>query len=268
MDKVIRQLERIRKYSNLISIGKRVSKVYVYKYMTLNTAVTCLNKNTFMFSIPPTWKDPYESRFYNADYHQVEKNPFDKRLFACCVTENKLSESAWRMYTDEPNEPCVKFCICIGQLRRYLNVYAKLHGATLYEGRINYSLNDSDIDGLHLRSSAYYHSFFDNFGLPEYLNLMLLKRHLFYYEGEIRYLFMGGSLDFLNEHLFIEIPWSMCLRKISIDAQNPADEEALREALEKNYDYCLHKYSLQYKPYVPIELENIYKPFKPITIEK
>ena len=268
MNKIVGELEQFKTHSNMYSIGERVSKIYVYKYMSARTAELCLNSNTLMFSLPSAWKDPYESRFYNADYHKVEKVSSDKRLYACCVTENKLSESAWRMYTDETNEPCVKFCICIGQLRRYLNIFAKLHGATLYEGRINYSLNDSEIDGLHLRSSAYYHSFFDNFGLPEYLNLMLLKRHLFYYEGEIRYMLMGGSLDFLNEHLFIEIPWSMCLSKISIDAQNPADEEALREALEKNSESCMHKYSLQYKPYVPIELENIYKPFKPITIEK
>lgn len=221
-----------------------------------------------MFSLPPTWKDPYESRFYNANYHNVEKGSFDKHLYACCVTENKLSESAWKMYSDNPDEPCVKFCICIGQLRKYLNAYAKFHGATLYEGSINYSLNDSEIDGLHLRTSSYYHSFFDNFSIQEYLNLMLLKRHLFYYEGEIRYMFMGGSLNYLDDHVFVEVPWSMCLSKISINAQKPADEETIKVALENNYNSCMHKYSLPYKPYVPIETENIYKPFKPIVIEK
>ena len=79
---------------------------------------------------------------------------------------------------------------------------------------------------------------------------------------------MGGTLNFLDEHVFVEVPWSMCLSKISINAQKPADEETIKVALENNYYSCMHKYSLPYKPYVPTETENIYKPFKPIVIEK
>ena len=268
MDNVIREFEKIKKYSNLISIGKRASVVYVYKYMSIKTAEKCLYNNSFMFSIPPAWKDPYESRFYNAKYNQVEKYSFDKRLFACCVTENKLSESAWRMYKDEPDEPCVKFCICVGQLRKHLNNFARIHDAMLYEGRVNYSLNDYEIDGLHLRSSKFYPSFFDNFDNKTYLNLMLLKRHLFYYEGEIRYILSGNSLDFSDKYLFVEMPWGMCLSKISMNSDNSDNKERIKKALETNYDTCVRKYSLQYRPYVPIVIEDIYKPFKPITVEK
>ena len=79
---------------------------------------------------------------------------------------------------------------------------------------------------------------------------------------------MGGSLDFSKGHLFVEIPWSMCLSKISIDSNYPAKEKDLKRVLEKNYDYCMQKYSLHYKPFVPIETEDIYKSFKQITIEK
>ena len=74
-------------------------KVYVYKYMTISTALICLKNNTLRFSLPTTssWKDPYESRFYSAEYHNLRlgKRDFDRRLFACCVTKNKLSEPAW-----------------------------------------------------------------------------------------------------------------------------------------------------------------------------
>ena len=184
------------------------------------------------------------------------------------MTENKLSESAWKMYTDEPDEPCVKFCICIGQLRKHLNHFARKHNAILYEGKVNYSLSDYEIDGLHLRTSNFYHSFFDDFDLKAYLNLMLLKRHLFYYEGEIRYMLRGDFFDFSNNHIFVDIPWSMCLSKISINTNNSDIEKRIKKALAYNSESCMNKYSLCYKPYVPIVYENIYKPFKPIIIGK
>ena len=179
-----------------------------------------------------------------------------------------MSESAWKMYTDEPDEPCVKFCICIGQLRKHLNYFAKKHNAMLYEGKVNYSLNDYEIDGLHHRSSKLYPAFFENFNQKTYLNLIMLKRHLFYYEGEIRYILSGNSLDFSKKNLFVELPWSMCLSKISMNTGNTNDKERIKKALETNYNSCIRKYSLQYRPYVPIVFEDIYKPFKPITIEK
>ena len=267
MENLVQNFTTYKKYSNLIGIGKPLKKVYVYKYMTLNTALECLKNNTFRFSIPSRWKDPYESRFYNANYDKFDRQKFDKRLYACCVTENKLSESAWKMYIDNPDEHCIKFSICIGQLRTYLNKYAKSNNALIYEGRVNYSLNDSEINRLHLKSSQYHSAFFDGFNREKYLNLMLIKRHLFYHEGEIRYMYMGGNSDFVDGYIDIELPWSLCLNKISID-NNLQDEKKLKEALENNYTSCVEKYSLLYKPYVPIEIENIYKPFRQIVIEK
>lgn len=269
---MIRNLEIIKRHSNLISVGPIEKKVYVYKYMTIGTALVCLRNNSLRFSLPttPYWKDPYESRFYCADYHNLKlgKRDFDRRLFACCVTKNKLSEPAWRMYTDNPKEHCVKFSICIGQLRKYLNLYAKNHNISLYEGSIDYSLTDKDINGLHKKTSYFYNEIFADFQLREYLNLMLVKRHLFIHEGELRYMMLGGDLDFSQDYVYPFIPWSMCLSKVSLNIQDDNDESQLREALQCNSEECQLKYSLPYKPFVPIEIEDIYKPFKKITIEK
>ena len=60
----------------------------------------------------------------------------------------------------------------------------------------------------------------------------------------------------------------MCLSKVSLNIQDDNDESQLREALQCNSKECQLKYSLPYKPYVPMEIEDIYKPFKQITIEK
>ncbi len=60
----------------------------------------------------------------------------------------------------------------------------------------------------------------------------------------------------------------MCLKKISLSEKYKTDEDILRNALLDNSEICKKKYTLPYNPYVPIEMEYIYKPFKTITIGK
>ncbi len=98
MDFQIKDLNKFSTYSNLTSVGQRIQKVYVYKYLSVKAAKACLENNTFRFKIPTEWPDPYESRFYGANYRLVTRERFDRQMYACCVTKNKLSESAWKMY--------------------------------------------------------------------------------------------------------------------------------------------------------------------------
>lgn len=268
MNYSIDDFHNFRKYSNLQRIGNQIKSNYVYKYLDIDGAKASLENSTLRFKAPNEWDDPYESRFYGAKYDLVEKEKFDKRLYACCVTKNPLSEAAWRMYTKDPQKHCVKFTICIGKLREYLNDFALKEKARLFEGAVKYQLNDKEINGLHLKDSPYFNIFFDNFREKEYLNLMLIKRQLFHYEGEIRYMLMG-NFDF-SSPLDIEIPWAMCLKKISFNERETSDEdeEIIRKALKTNYSFCKKKYSLTYEPYIPIEPENIYKSFSQITVGK
>lgn len=269
MDYQIKEFSKIGKYSNITSLGARIRKIHIYKYMSVKTAVACLNNNSLWFKIPITWPDPYESRFYDADYHLVEKMKFNKKMYACCVSKNKLSESAWRMYSDYPKEHCVKFTICIGQFRHYLNQFASANNASIYEGEVQYTLTDDEINNLHLHSSPFFRDFFHNFRIEEYLNLMLIKRQLFNYEGEIRYMLMG-DFDYDNDHISIEIPWSMCLSKISLNEKDFTieDENILETALCANIEMCKKKFALTYTPSISIEKENIYRKFKRIIVGK
>ena len=227
--------------------------------MDLNTAEACLKNNTIRFRKPSEWKDPYESRYYLANYDNVIKEPFNRDLFACCFTKQNKCEAAWKMYKAD-NSPCVKFCICIGQLRKFLDIYAYQHNAGLYEGNIYYGLKDDVINTLYKKSSDYYHVLFDDFNLKSFLNLMMIKRDAFSYEQEMRFLLNGDSLcndeDFIN----VPIPWNLCLKKICYNGDMTDDEiERLKIALESNRLLCKKQYSLYHDFFLDPEKEDIYE---------
>ena len=137
-------------YHNLIGIGERLNTKTFYKYMPIETALLCLHNNTVRFSIPTIWDDPFEKYYFTANYSNVMQNPeFDTRLFACCFTQNKDCEAAWKMYTKDPDKnPCVQFKLYPGQFRQFADRFVRNKGVELYEGLVSYELTDSEI--LHL----------------------------------------------------------------------------------------------------------------------
>ncbi len=270
MDYEIKELTPFgRQYGALCGIGERIRTKLVYKYMDIETAKLCLRNNTLQFRVPSEWADPYEKRFYHADYHNVEKGIFNKELFAYCVTRNRRSEPAWRMYVKQQRGTCVKFSICVGQFRRYLDIYAQRHNAQLFEGEVSYSLTDDELNGLHCVSSKYYTTFFSDFGEKEYLNLLLLKRKAFKYESEIRYFLKGGDLDNSTGYIEIEVPWSLCLDKVFLDGNSSEDSRReMEKALKENYNLCKENYPNSHVFGINVEIDDIYKPFGNITIER
>jgi len=147
-----------------------------------------------------------------------------------------------------------------------LDVYAISNNSELYEGEVFYDFSDKELNGLHLHSSDFFHVFFDNFQLREYLNLMLLKRQAFYYEGEIRYMLMGSKFDFRKRKIDVPVWWSMCLSSISVEKKSMEIMSLLQNALQENYILCKKEFALTYNPYISIEEENIYRKFNRIVV--
>ena len=257
-------------YHNLIGIGKRLKGKSIYKYMPIENALLCLQNNNLRFSIPTKWDDPFEKYFYTAGYCNVMTNPeFDTRLFACCLTQNKDCEAAWKMYTkDSDKNPCVQFKLYPGQFRKFAERFVRDKGVELYEGLVSYKLTDSEILHLYQRGNKNYPTFFTDFSIEKYLNLMLLKRHFYEYEGEVRYFIHGDKLCFDKDYIDVTIPWSLCLYSVKLPPNCSDDLRAkLETALEYNYQLCIKDFQGYYPQRIPPIENSLYAPLKPITIE-
>lgn len=66
----------------------------IYKYMTLETFMTCLYTGTWRFFEPNKWQDKYERRFYCADYQFPNAEDAAPKLFATCVTRERNGEAS------------------------------------------------------------------------------------------------------------------------------------------------------------------------------
>lgn len=257
-------------YHNLKGVGDILKKKVIYKYMPIESALLCLQNDTIRFSIPTKWDDPFEKYFYTADYRNVMPNPgFDTRLFACCLTQNRDCEAAWKMYTKDPDKnPCVQFKLYPGQFRKFVEKFVRDKGAELYEGLVSYELTDSEILHLYQRNNRNYSAFFTDFSLGKYLNLMLLKRHFYEYEGEVRYFIHGDKLCFDKDYIDVTIPWSLCLYSVQLPPYCSDDlKKEIESALEANYNLCIKEYNGYYPQRIPPVENSLYAPLNPITIE-
>ena len=257
-------------YHNLIGIGDRVYGKTIYKYMSVKTALACLKNNTIRFSTPDNWSDPFEKYYYTANYTNVmPKNAFETRLFACCLTQQPDCEAAWKMYTkDAEKDPCLQFKICIGQFRRHVEKFVKDFNGVLYEGPVNYDMNDKEILHLYQRGNTNYPYVFNDFSIEKYLNLMILKRKFYTYEGEIRYMIQGEKLDYDTKYLDVTIPWSLCLYSIKLPPNCPENVKSeLQDAISENYRLCLERYPGWYPQKTPQVENSLYAPLNSIKIE-
>lgn len=268
------EIKKIRKcakpYKALCALGELHKSKNVYKYMQMTSFEKCMQGNNLMFKKPVKWPDPFESRFCLADYSQLSSTEiFSKAIYACCVSRDTENEAAWRMYSENyVNDPCVKINISVGQLRRFLDEFASLHDAELYEGQVSYELKDSEILYLHKSNSKYYPTFFNDFTKEKYLNLLTLKRRAFKYEGEIRYLIRGGDFDFSNDNIFIPIPWCLCINSITLSPTcNDKHYEKVLDLMKLNYEWCKREYPNRFPQVPEIKFNMLYTPTKTIIIE-
>lgn len=201
----------------------------MFKYLNLESAITCIENERLRFSEPDVWRDSFESRFYSADYRNIKHCPATDtpKLYACCFTYKKMSEAAWTTYNANQKglgTKCAQLVIDVDAFRKTL-IQSLNNNDNIYEGRINYNLGDSVIKGLHTQQSSYYYEVHNKFSLELYLSLLLLKRSSFSHEQELRFFIKRNSDDIkCQSHFDVKINWANVINKIYL-AEDVTDVE-------------------------------------------
>lgn len=219
-------------YSRCYYLGEKPPSVSVlYKYMDMEALLHSIYDNTLRFVEPTEWKDQYERRFYGADYSMITgtRNRTDKNppLYAGCFTRTKNDESASLLYCYGKSgiaSICVQLQLSISGMRKELCKYAKKNGFQVYEGQVDYSMSESMLKKLHLRSiggedNTRYNEFFPDFDLSKYLSLLLLKRPAFKHEMEHRFFIVPDNQEkygSVNKECFIRLPWMDIVKGVSV----------------------------------------------------
>lgn len=245
----------INKYSdystlkNYMVLENQAKWQYLYKYMTLEAFIQCIENENIMFQEPIGWEDQYEVRFYKADYSilkaQVEDTP---KMFATCATREEENEAAWKVYARGNaglEARCVQIKIDLGELRKWLD-YSATNGFNsnsvkfvVYEGKVSYVLNEQDILSLNKKDSPLFNHFFVPFNIEHFIGLHLYKRPAYSYEDEVRFFLIPKIPERRNVlakkagKVFITLPWQKIIKEVRIDKRCSTSEKlALRAICE------------------------------------
>lgn len=184
---VIRPIRKSTR-SRVFWLGDTDKVINLYKYMNIEHAFDFLKSGILYFAEPTVWKDPYERRFYDADYSALDYR--QTKLFCACFTDRPDNEAAWKMYSRGGDSAlasrCMQYRLSKRSLLNNLSAFAGENKCTVYIGHVNYGHDKYIIDTLHTLENSKYEHFFSQFDLEKYLNLLLIKRKDFEYEKEIR----------------------------------------------------------------------------------
>lgn len=240
--------------TNYYLINNEKPLKYAYKYMSLDSFLISLSSGTWQFVEPTRWNDEYEGRFYKANYSNIIiPNDCPRQLFATCITGEVANEAAWKVYSHGQGlgARCVQIKINMEQLRQMLSkdIFKINHDGSqekakgnLYEGMMFYDFTNEEITSLHIPTSPYYETFFEDFCIEKFLKLLLIKRKAYEYEKEIRLFWVPDEYCGINTNmrkgkgcsLNIIIDWNSIIEEIRVDkCCSKGEMEALYLACEK-----------------------------------
>lgn len=216
---------------------------------------------------PSAWSDPYEKRFYTADYSNI-KGFKPHRIYCSCFTQKVSNEAAWRMYGSRDTgiaSRTIRF-----EFRRSALLQLLDHGLSerkIYIGNALYDYTSKQIDGLHLQKNPLYSRYFRNFSLDKFLNLLLIKRKAFDYEQEVRMFLVdentgdiGGEfgLDYDDKRFLGFPPNAMkeIIKSISVDPIcDDLEYNMIKTSIESVFPYsrCIKHGLYKSKPRIVIE---------------
>ncbi len=216
----------------MLSEQKAGSNV-LYKYMTLDAFIQCIENGSIMFQEPSGWNDQFEKRFYNANYKNVTRRVEDyPKVFATCLTETKDSEAPWKVYSSQNKGlgRCIQIEINLEKFRQQLYAFASSNGFDVYEGKVLYGLDETEIMNLHTKKSPFFKLFFNTFNLNHFLWLLFIKRPAYKYEDEVRFFLVPRVTESRNkrrpERKYVPVSWGDLIREVRID-ENCSDSEKL-----------------------------------------
>ena len=191
----------------------------VYKYMTLEAFLTSLYCRTWRFFEPSKWNDKFEQRFYCANYTIPTAIGNTPQLFATCVTRERNSEAAWKVYSHGQGlgARCLQLELDTVELRKQL----RATGYQFEEKSIEYIPENVILD-LHKKRKPYYKKYFTSFTLDSYLRLLSLKRNAYAYEKELRLFIIPHNGKLRNkgkkaQAMDIKIEWKNVIKRVRVD---------------------------------------------------
>lgn len=215
------KLNRLKGFSSYYLIDKGCGKRNLYKYMSMETALICLDTDSIRFSEPNMWPDKFEGLYYKSSYKNVDPdNKVPKKLWACCLALNKACEASWDVYCKGGSglaSRCVQFVIDRQELQRQLDAFAHDNGMKVYEGMADYSHSDYTIENLRKKGNPRYRQFFDPFTQASFLSLLLIKRQAYQYESELRFFIVPEDQTKVDKYLSVSLDWNKLLKRILID---------------------------------------------------
>ncbi len=177
--------KEIKKYSNqsrCYYIGERNTNQFIYKYMDLEAVFMSIASDSIRFVEPILWQDKYESRFYNASFVNIDNAAGNTPpVLASCFSYAQVNEAAWKLYSYTKaglGAHCVQLRINKKAFRE--QIIKNNAGYRLFEGEVNYSLDNYQIDNLHKcqypngKENDHFMEIFKDFDLASYLSLLFL----------------------------------------------------------------------------------------------
>ncbi|MCL4484603.1 MAG: hypothetical protein M1445_18660 [Bacteroidetes bacterium] len=176
----------------------------IYRYCSLENALTMISKNSFWFSNPIKWPDPFERLFIDAEYllnGAKLEFPYKGKLFCMCVTQEINSEATWNAYSS--TQIAIQFEL---NTKAFINLLEKQTKYDVFIGKMNY-LPTKDIWRNSGPEGFKMSDLFDsNIDEKEKLKLLLLKRVSFEYENEFRIILISKSKTDSTNGVNIKIP--------------------------------------------------------------
>lgn len=223
----------------------------IYKYLDFDGFIKTL-KTGFLFKEPSQWPDPYEKRFYDAHYHNIDKQHTPKPLYSCCFTKGKESEASWLQYAGNKgfSSRVVRISLNYKKLINAFSQYATRNQCRVYSGAVTYKYTQQEIDDINsgYKSRSFWLS---NFSLKNYLSLLLVKRDAFYNEQEVRLFIIPQKEQDLGKEgkLFVEsgMNWGELITEVLLCPDATDEELAFFKWLckEKGVDCCVEKSMLK-----------------------
>ncbi|WP_418981829.1 hypothetical protein [Alistipes sp.] len=261
--------QKMKGYNKIFWLGeKKSSQTHVlYKYMNVKSAIEFLKTGYFLLSEPSAWSDPYEKRFYTADYRNIEGFK-PHRIYCTCFTQLGSNEAAWRMYGSKDTGIASRTIRFEFQRSALLHALDRgLHSGKVYLGNASYDYTSKQIDGLHLQKSPFYSKHFSNFSLDKFLNLLLIKRKAFGYEQEVRMFFVDENAEAiwhepeLNANhirflVFSAETMEQIIKTISVDPIcDDMEYDMIKTSIENifPYSHCIKHGLYKSKPQIVIE---------------
>lgn len=167
-----------------------LQKTLIHKNCPLEYCLDILDNRRIWFANPTTWQDPFESMFLTFQYKlsagKLVNHPWNKRIYATCMTETSTCEAYWNVYSHQQigMSLAIKRDVLLNELKRY----CQISKTTIFIGKVEYQ-KTSNIVG-NLKANSFINPYLTPAGIrteEAKVRLLLLKRSAYGYENEIRF---------------------------------------------------------------------------------